>query len=81
VATNITEQVTIHGHVANLWGPPLEILDPAVVAAQVVDAVKTGQFMVPTHEEVFGILRRRAEDPESFLDEIIGLRESVTKVF
>ncbi len=79
VATNIAEQVTIHGEVANLWGPPLEILDPAVVAAQVVDAVKTGQFMVPTHEEVFGILRRRAEDPEAFLDEIIDLRESATK--
>jgi short-subunit dehydrogenase len=79
VATNIAEQVTVHGQVASLWGPPLEILDPAVVAAKVVDAVKTGKFMVPTHEEVFGILRRRAEDPESFLDEIIDLREIATK--
>ena len=35
--------------------------------------------MVPTHDEVFGILRRRAEDPESFLDEIIDLRESASK--
>lgn len=78
VATNIAEQVTVHGQVANLWGPPLELLQPAVVAAQVVDAVKTGRFLVPTHEEVFGILRRRAEDPEAFLDEIIALRTSAS---
>ncbi|HSZ35448.1 MAG TPA: SDR family oxidoreductase [Acidimicrobiales bacterium] len=78
VATNIAEQMTIHGPVGNLWGPPLEILEPAVVAAQVVDAVRTGRFFVPTHDEVFGILRRRAEDPEGFLDEIIAQRSSTT---
>jgi NAD(P)-dependent dehydrogenase (short-subunit alcohol dehydrogenase family) len=76
VATNIVEQVTVHGLAGNLTAPPLKVLEPTIVASQVVDAVRTGRFFVPTHAEVFEILRRRAADPESFVQEIIDQRAS-----
>ena len=71
VATNIAEQITVHGPVGSLSGPTLAVLEPAAVAEQVVDAVRTGRFLVPTHETVFETLRRRAADPEAFVQEII----------
>ena len=74
VATNIAEQITVHGAIGSLSGPPLAIMEPAVVADQVVDAVKANRFLVPTHPEVFDILRRRAADPEAFLAEIVAQR-------
>ena len=76
VATNIAEQITVHGSVGSISGPPLAVMEPTVVADQVVEAVRTNRFLVPTHPEVFGILRRRAADPEAFLDEIVAQRAS-----
>lgn len=79
VATNIAEQITIHGPVGRLSGPPLAILEPAAVAKQVVDAVRTSRFLVPTHEVVFETLRRRAADPEAFVQEIIDQRAAAQR--
>ncbi len=76
VATNIAEQVTVYGSIGSLSGPPLAVLEPTVVADQVVDAVRTDRFLVPTHSEVFGILRRRAADPDAFIEEIVAQRAS-----
>jgi NAD(P)-dependent dehydrogenase (short-subunit alcohol dehydrogenase family) len=76
VATNIAEQITVHGALGPLTSPPLAVLEPTVVADQVIKAVKENRFLVPTHPEVFDILRRRAADPEAFLDEIVAQRAS-----
>lgn len=76
VATNIAEQMTVHGDIGPLSGPPLAVLDPDAVAAMVLEAVQSDRFLVPTHPEVAGILRRRAEDPEAFIQELIEQRRS-----
>jgi NAD(P)-dependent dehydrogenase (short-subunit alcohol dehydrogenase family) len=67
VATNIVESIAFHGELAAVRGPDLQILDPAVVGAQVVDAVRSDRFLVLTHPEVHEILVRRAADPDAFL--------------
>jgi NAD(P)-dependent dehydrogenase (short-subunit alcohol dehydrogenase family) len=67
VATNITEQITVYGEIGPTQAPDLAILDPAVVGAQVVDAIKTNRFLLPTHDEVFDILRERAADVDAFV--------------
>ena len=72
VATNIAEQVRVYGDIGNMRGPELPLLDPAVVGDQVVKAVRTGTYFLPTHPEVSGILERRAKDPDGFLLERIG---------
>lgn len=77
VATNIAEQVTVHGAVVNVTGPALEIMEPAAVASQVVEAVQTGRFFLPTHVEVFELLQRKAANPEAFIEEIVEQRASV----
>ena len=79
VATNIAEQITIHGPVGSLSGPPLAVLEPAAVAEQLVDAVRADRFLVPTHEAVFETLRRRAADPEAFVQEIIDQRAAAQR--
>lgn len=79
VATNIVEQVTVHGEVGPLSGPPLPVLQPEAVAAQVVEAVRDDRFFVPTHDEVHGILQRRAEDPEGFIQALIDSRASTQR--
>jgi NAD(P)-dependent dehydrogenase (short-subunit alcohol dehydrogenase family) len=67
VATNISEQMTIYGEIGPFQAPDLAILDPAVVGAQVVTAIKANRFLVPTHDEVFDILRERAADVDAFV--------------
>ena len=67
VATNIAEQMQIFGEIGPLQAPELEILDPGVVGAQVIEAIKTNTYFVPTHREVHEILVRRAQDPERFI--------------
>ena len=65
--THITEQVQAFGEVGALHSPGLPSLDPAVVGAQVCDAVRRDVFFLPTHPEVHDILVRRARDPEGFV--------------
>jgi NAD(P)-dependent dehydrogenase (short-subunit alcohol dehydrogenase family) len=77
VATNIGEQVTFYGEIGPLSGPPFGILEPETVADAVLRAVKADTFFVPTHEEVFEILRRRAADPDAFIKELIEDRASI----
>lgn len=67
VATNIIEQVTVFGDPPKMHSPGLALLDPAVVGAQVCDAIKRDIFFLPTHPEVHDILVRRAQDPEGFV--------------
>ncbi len=76
VRTNIVEQIATYGEVGAISSPALAILDADVVAQQVVEAVKTDRFLLPTHDEVYGILRERARDPEAFVDDLIRTRES-----
>jgi short-subunit dehydrogenase len=47
VATNIVGQVTVHGELGPLSGPPLAVLQPEIVAALVVEAVRDDRFFVP----------------------------------
>jgi NAD(P)-dependent dehydrogenase (short-subunit alcohol dehydrogenase family) len=68
VATNIVEQMEVHGEIGPLQAPELEVLDPAVVGRQVVAAIREDTYFVPTHEEVREILRRKAEDVDAFVD-------------
>ncbi|HZQ58453.1 MAG TPA: SDR family NAD(P)-dependent oxidoreductase [Acidimicrobiales bacterium] len=67
VATNIIEQVTAFGEPPKMHTPGLALLDPAVVGAQVCDAIRRDIFFLPTHSEVHDILVRRAQDPEGFV--------------
>jgi len=75
VRTNIVEQITTYGEVGPMSSPALPILEPEVVANQVMDAIKTDRFLLPTHEEVFATLRNRAEDPEAFVAGLTRARE------
>jgi NAD(P)-dependent dehydrogenase (short-subunit alcohol dehydrogenase family) len=68
VATNIIEQVQVFGEVGKIHSPALPLLDPAVVGAQVCDAIRRDVFFLPTHPEVHDILVGRARDPEGFVD-------------
>ena len=47
VRTNIVEQITTYGDVGPMSSPALSILDPEVVADQVVEAVKSNRFLLP----------------------------------
>ncbi|MEX1007201.1 MAG: SDR family oxidoreductase [Acidimicrobiia bacterium] len=68
VATNIAEQITFHDNVPINSPLDLEVMDPALVGAMVVDAVRANTFLVLTHgEKVRDVLIRRAQDPEGFL--------------
>jgi NAD(P)-dependent dehydrogenase (short-subunit alcohol dehydrogenase family) len=69
VTTNIGEQVEVFGELGPMQPPPLSLLEPDVVGAQVVDAIRNDTFFLPTHPEVFDILIRKAGDPEAFLTE------------
>lgn len=74
VRTNIVEQMTTFGEIGALSSPPLSLLEPETVAAQVIEAIRTDRFFLPTHPEVSAILRRRADDPEAFLADLIEQR-------
>jgi len=67
VATNIAEQMTVYGEIGPIQAPELDVLEPAVVGAQVVDAILTDTYFLPTHEEVNDILRMRAADMDAYV--------------
>jgi NAD(P)-dependent dehydrogenase (short-subunit alcohol dehydrogenase family) len=67
VSTNIAEQVQVFGEIGAMQPPPLAVLDPEVVGAQVVTAVRNDTFLMPTHPEVHSILVEKASDPEAFV--------------
>jgi NAD(P)-dependent dehydrogenase (short-subunit alcohol dehydrogenase family) len=77
VRTNIVEQITTFGEVGPMSSPDLSILEPEAVAEQVVEAIRTDRFLLPTHDEVFATLRERADDPEAFVERLIRSRESL----
>lgn len=78
VKTNIAEQMTVYGEIGPLSSPPLPILEPETVARQVLEAVRTERFFVPTHDVVFDILQQRANDPEAFVEGLIEARRRST---
>jgi NAD(P)-dependent dehydrogenase (short-subunit alcohol dehydrogenase family) len=67
VATNIAEQVRVYGEVGVIHSPAMALLDPSVVGAQVVDAIRNETFFLPTHQEVYDILLERSRNFEGFL--------------
>jgi NAD(P)-dependent dehydrogenase (short-subunit alcohol dehydrogenase family) len=67
VRTGIADTITVFGDPQPVQRPPLALLEPAAVAQQVVDAIETNTFFLPTHPEVRDIIRRRAEDIDAFL--------------
>jgi NAD(P)-dependent dehydrogenase (short-subunit alcohol dehydrogenase family) len=68
VATRIVENMQVYGEPLPMQIPPgLALLDPSVVGAQVVNAIRNDIFFVPTHAEVHDVLVERATDPEGFL--------------
>jgi NAD(P)-dependent dehydrogenase (short-subunit alcohol dehydrogenase family) len=74
VATNIAEQITFHDDVPINSPAGLEVMDPAVVGAMVVDAVRADTFLLLTHgKQVHDMLVRRAQDPEGFLAAQVAL--------
>jgi NAD(P)-dependent dehydrogenase (short-subunit alcohol dehydrogenase family) len=74
VRTNIVEQMTVYGEIGPISSPPLPIIEPDDVAGQVLEAVLANRFLVPTHQEVFAIMRERAKDPEAFVRGLIETR-------
>jgi len=74
VATNIAEQVAVHGEMSGLRGPMLELLDPEEVGEMVVRAVRAGTFLLLTHPDVVhDVLVHKATDPEAFMDEQVAI--------
>jgi len=67
VSTNIAEQMTVYGEIGPIQAPELAMLDPAVVGEQVVEAILTDTYFLPTHEEVRAILLERAQDLDGFV--------------
>jgi NAD(P)-dependent dehydrogenase (short-subunit alcohol dehydrogenase family) len=67
VATNIVEQISVSGEALPLRWPGLSLLDPGAVGEMVADAIVENRFLLLTHPEVQDLQRRRAEDPEAFL--------------
>jgi NAD(P)-dependent dehydrogenase (short-subunit alcohol dehydrogenase family) len=78
VRTNIVEQITVYGEIGPMSSPPLSILQPDVVANQVLEAIVVNRFLVPTHPEVFAIMQERAADPEAFVQGLIEARGQAT---
>jgi NAD(P)-dependent dehydrogenase (short-subunit alcohol dehydrogenase family) len=80
VATNISEQMTFHDEVPINSPGGLELMDPAVVGDQVIDAVRNDTFLLLTHgDKVRDLLVQRAQDPEGFLNrQIAALGRSAT---
>jgi NAD(P)-dependent dehydrogenase (short-subunit alcohol dehydrogenase family) len=76
VRTNIAEQVTVFGTPGAIQPPPLPLIDAADVGILVVGAIRNGTFFLPTHDEVYGIVRERGADPDGFLAARIKERHS-----
>jgi NAD(P)-dependent dehydrogenase (short-subunit alcohol dehydrogenase family) len=70
VATNIGQFISFSGPPVRMRGPGrhLVALDPAVVGAQVRQAILDDQFLLLTHPELQDVLIARAKDPEAFLE-------------
>jgi NAD(P)-dependent dehydrogenase (short-subunit alcohol dehydrogenase family) len=69
VTTNIGQFISFSGPPVKMRGPGygLVALDPAVVGAQVCQAILDDQFLLLTHPELQDVLIARAKDHESFL--------------
>jgi NAD(P)-dependent dehydrogenase (short-subunit alcohol dehydrogenase family) len=72
VSTNIAEQVQVFGELGPMQPPPLSVVEPEVVGAQVVAAIKDDTFFLPTHAEVHAILVQKAQDPERFISDQVA---------
>ncbi|HEY6868601.1 MAG TPA: SDR family oxidoreductase [Novosphingobium sp.] len=73
VMTNIGEQIRPQGPLGELGAyasANFAIRTPDDVGALVVEAIRSKRFFLPTNENVFDVLRSRAENPERFLAEI-----------
>jgi NAD(P)-dependent dehydrogenase (short-subunit alcohol dehydrogenase family) len=74
VATTMAERMRIVGtNPPKLRSAGFALLDPAMVGDMVVEAIRSNTFLLLTHPEVRQTLVRRAEDPETFLDEQVAV--------
>ncbi|MBV8431474.1 MAG: SDR family NAD(P)-dependent oxidoreductase [Solirubrobacterales bacterium] len=71
VMTNIVEQITVYGQTGAPRAPQHPVVAAEVVGELVADAVTAGRFLVVTAPEIHDELRRRAEDPEAYLQRMI----------
>jgi NAD(P)-dependent dehydrogenase (short-subunit alcohol dehydrogenase family) len=74
VATNIAANVPSFGEPTDTLGPGAEfkMLAPEEVGEQVAGAILAGRFLLPTHPQVVGLLRRRAAAWDDFLADQIA---------
>lgn len=72
VATNILEQISVHGTSTSIPRAPAHpMVEPDVVGELIADAVRDGTFLVLTAPEVADELRTRADDIEAYLQDLI----------
>jgi NAD(P)-dependent dehydrogenase (short-subunit alcohol dehydrogenase family) len=69
VATNIGQYISFSGPPVKMRSPGQDLvaLDPEVVGEQVVEAIRSDQFLLLTHPELHDVLVSRAIDPEGFV--------------
>ena len=73
VATNIVEQISVHGSSTSMpRAPDHPIVEADVVGELVADAVRDGTFLVLTVPEIAIELRDRADDIEGYLRRLLS---------
>ena len=74
VRTSIGKTIKVWGEPLGLRGPGanFQMLEPEVVGSMVVDAIRRDVFFLPTDDQVREVLKRRAADPDAFVDEQIA---------
>jgi NAD(P)-dependent dehydrogenase (short-subunit alcohol dehydrogenase family) len=72
VMTNIREQITAFGESSSPRAPQHSVVEPEVVAQQIVSAITHGRFLVVTAPEIHDELRERAADPDRYVQRLIA---------
>ena len=74
VMTNVMDGMKTWTADAVMRGPgaQLELKTPEDVAITLSDGMAAGRILIPTHEDVWATLRRRAADPDAFVREKIA---------
>lgn len=70
VRTSIGKTMKVWGEPLGLRGPGanFQMLEPDAVGEMVLEAIRKNIFFLPTDGQVRDVLKRRAEDPDAFLD-------------
>lgn len=69
VATRVSEGIKSWSADAVMRGPgsQFRLLTPEQVATTLADGMRDGRVLIPTHEEVFEVMREHAEAPDRFI--------------